>query len=73
MKTLQESININEARQLEYHVAFSDTRDEEGIPYGVTILVDKEHQKDFERFLKEEELNIFDHATAYSHNWLGEY
>lgn len=73
MKSLQESLNINEARQLQYRVSFNDTKDEEGLPYGVTILVDKEYQKDFERFLEKEEMNIFAHAAADTHNWAGEY
>lgn len=58
---IQESI-VNEARQIEYRVAFIGTADEDGVPYGVSIFVDKEYQRDFEKFLENEQDNIFEHA-----------
>ena len=54
--------SINEARQIDYSVAFIGTQDEDGIPYPVMIYVDKEYQKDFEKFLEFEEGHIFEHA-----------
>ena len=58
--------NINEARQIEYYVAFLGTKDvnNDDLPYTATILVDKANQKDFERFLEAEEGNIFEHAEG---------
>lgn len=56
--------NVNEARQIEYRVAFIGTRDEDGLPYSVSILVDKEYQRDFENFLDNEQDNIFAHAEG---------
>jgi hypothetical protein len=67
MKTLtnkiQESI-VNEAQQVEYHVSFLTTKDEEGIPYTVRILVDKKYQRNFENFLDNEQDNIFYHVDG---------
>lgn len=60
---LQESI-VNEAREVEYHVSFLTTKDEEGIPYTVRILVDKKYQRNFENFLDNEQDNIFYHAEG---------
>lgn len=61
---LNGSASINEARQISYRVAFLDPKDSEGLPFGVEILVDKEHQKAFEQFLNKEEGNIFEHAEG---------
>lgn len=67
MKTLtnkiQESI-VNEAQQIEYQVSFLTTKDEDGIPYTVRILVDKKYQRNFENFLDNEQDNIFYHAEG---------
>ena len=67
MKSLEQQISesiINEARQVEYRVAFLDPKDSEGLVFGVSILVDKEHQKAFEKYLEEEEGNTFAHAEG---------
>ena len=55
---------INEAQQIEYHVSFLTTKDEDGIPYTVKILVDKKYQRNFENFLDNEQDNIFYHAEG---------
>lgn len=55
---------IDEARQIEYRVAFLGPKDSEGLTFGVDILVDKENQKAFEQFLNQEEGNIFEHAEG---------
>lgn len=60
---IQESI-VNEAREVEYHVSFLTTKDEEGIPYTVRILVDKKYQRNFENFLDNEQDNIFYHVDG---------
>lgn len=64
LKDLIQKSMVNEARQIEYRVAFIGTRDEDGLPYGVSILVDKEYQRDFENFLDNEQDNIFAHADG---------
>lgn len=66
MKTLQESISINEAREVEYRVAFIGFEDEEGLPPTVTILVPREHARAFDDFLEKEQDNIFSHAEGNS-------
>ena len=66
MKTLQESISINEAREVEYRVAFISFEDEEGLPPTVTILVPREHARAFDDFLEKEQDNIFSHAEGNS-------
>lgn len=60
---IQESI-VSEAQQVEYHVSFLTTKDEDGIPYTVKILVDKKYQRNFENFLDNEQDNIFYHAEG---------
>lgn len=62
MKNLNEM--INEARQVEYRVAFTGCLDRESLPISVTILVDKEDQKWFESYLEEEQDNTFMHAMG---------
>lgn len=62
MKSLNEM--INEARQVEYRVAFIGCLDRESMPIAVSILVDKEDQKWFESYLEEEQGNVFMHAEG---------
>lgn len=67
MKDLKEAMNealVNEARQIEYRVAFVGCLDRESIPISVSILVDRENQKWFELFLQEEQDNIFMHVDG---------
>ena len=64
MKTLQESININEAREIKYRVTFLGFDDEDGLPPTVTILVPREHARAFDNFLEKEQDNIFGHAEG---------
>lgn len=67
MKTLSQYISegtINEARQINYRVSLIDVHDEEGLPIAVDIVVDKEYQKSFEKWLEDEQDNIFDHAEG---------
>ena len=65
MKTLVESIHsVNEAREVQYRVAFLDFLDEEGLPPTVTISVPREHVRMFEKFLEDQEGNIFMHAEG---------
>lgn len=57
-------IKLNEAKQEEYRVSFLDVADSDGIPMTVTILVDKQYSKMFEKFLKDQQDNIFSHAEG---------
>ena len=60
MKNLKESL-IKEAKQIEYSASLINTEDKEGLPISVSILVDKEHQKNFEAWAEELEGVIFSH------------
>lgn len=55
---------LNEARKIEYRVALNDVLDEDELPISVTISVEKEYQRVFEKWLNEEEGNIFTHADG---------
>ena len=62
MKTLKSV--LNEARQIEYRVAVNSVHDSEDLPVTVTIMVDKEHQKSFEKWLEDQQDNEFSHAEG---------
>lgn len=67
MKSLTEAINtnINEAREVEYQVAFLGfNNDEDDLPTTVKILVPREHARAFDNFLENERYNIFMHAEG---------
>lgn len=59
MKTIQEK--ITEGRQVTFRVAFNDFVDSEGLPIGVSILVDSQDAEAFDKFGEQEEGNIFAH------------
>lgn len=63
MKNLKESL-ITEAKQIEYRVSLADVLDKENLPISVSILIDKDDQKSFEKWLEEEESNLFLHACG---------
>lgn len=63
MKTLKDSL-IMEAREIEYRVAFSDLKDSDGLPFTVTILVEKQYQRVFENWLENEQDNTIFHAEG---------
>lgn len=62
MKTIGEF--INESMPQWFEVAFNGFVDKEGLPVGVTILVDREYAKAFDKFLEKEEGGIFAHADG---------
>ena len=67
MKDLKEAMNealVNEARQIEYWVMVNAVEDNDGLPVTVTILVDKEYQKSFEKWLENQQDNEFGHAEG---------
>lgn len=55
---------IKEAREIEYRVQIDGVQDSEGLPVTVSILVEKEYQKSFEKWLESEEGNTFGHAEG---------
>ena len=57
-------MKLNEAKQEEYRVSFLDVADSDGIPMTVTLLVDKQYSKMFEKFLEDQQDNIFSHAEG---------
>ena len=63
MKLITERF-VNESREIEYHVAFLDTKDSDGIPFTVRIFVDKNNQLEFENWLENERDNLIAHASA---------
>lgn len=67
MKTLSNYIkesSVNEAREINYRVQLADVLDDEDLPITITMVVEKEYQKQFEKWLENEEGNIFLHATG---------
>jgi hypothetical protein len=65
MKHLVETININEARNLEYRVSFTNLTDAEYLPITVTItLDDRDSVKPFEAYLRKELDNTIFHAEG---------
>lgn len=56
--------NINEDRQVEYRCQLLPVLGVDGIPTGITILVDKKDQRNFEKWLETEEANLFAHAEG---------
>lgn len=64
MKTLKSYIKESNSNTVNYTVAFAGCKDAEGIPMSATISVSKENSKSFEKFLKDEEGNIFSHAEG---------
>ena len=67
MKPIKDSIEeamVNEASQVQFRVAFNDFKDADGLPVGVSILVDRENAEEFKKFLEKEEGNMFAHADG---------
>ena len=61
MKSL--SKYLTEARQIEYQAALNEVRDSEDLPITISILVDKDDQKNFEKWLEDQQDNLFSHAA----------
>ena len=62
MKSL--SKYLTEARQIEYQAALNEVRDSEDLPITISILVDKDDQKNFEKWLEDQQDNLFSHAAG---------
>ena len=63
MKPITERF-VNESREIEYRVAFIDTKDSGGIPFTVRIFVDPRNKMDFENWLENERDNSIAHAEG---------
>lgn len=62
MKSL--SKYLTEARQIEYQVALNEVHDSEDLPITISILVEKDDQKNFEKWLEDQQDNLFSHAEG---------
>jgi len=60
------SINnkINESKQIEYRVSLIDVKDENDLPISISILVENKDVENFEKWLNDQEDNIFAHAAG---------
>ena len=63
MKPITERF-VNESREIEYHVAFLDTKDSDGIPFTVRIYVEPRNKENFENWLENERDNSIVHASG---------
>jgi len=66
---LNESLDINEAREEIYSVAFIGLDDKDGLPLTVQVHVPNEYAKDFEKYLKKEADNSIAHADGLTNNF----
>lgn len=70
MKSAEEYIQslVTEAQApagtIPYTTNFIGTKDEDGIPYTVTIYVPRKYKADFEKFAEKEQDNIFQHMDG---------
>lgn len=62
MKKLKDM--VNEAREGYYHVSLAGVKDSDGLPVNVTIMIDRDNKKEFEKWLEAEEGNTFLHAEG---------
>ncbi len=62
MKSINEL--IKESNQVKYRVALIGCTDKEDLPISVSILVDADNAKAFEKFLEDEQDNLFAHADG---------
>lgn len=63
MKTLKDCF-INEAKQTEYKVCFVDCVNEDNLPVNISVFVDNDDVEAFEKYLNDEQDNIFAHAVG---------
>ncbi len=55
---------INESKQTQYTVSLIDVKDKEEIPISVSIMVNNEDINEFEKWLNNQEGDIFAHASG---------
>lgn len=64
MKSITDYIPVSEAREITYHVAIIDVKDKEGIPPTIKMVCPAQFQKEFEKWLEDEQDNTFAHAEG---------
>lgn len=63
MKTINQKITESK-NTVKYSVSFIGNKSTAGGPIDATILVDKADAKEFEKYLEDEQDNIFQHAEG---------
>ena len=63
MKTIKSRL-INEAREVEYRVAILDVKDRDDLPCTITMRVPAECAKNFEKWLEDNQDELFAHAEG---------
>ena len=63
MKTIKSRL-IDEAREVEYRVAVPDVKDREGLPCTITMKVPADCTKNFEKWLEDNQDDLFAHAEG---------
>lgn len=64
---------INESsKAVEFSVAFNGTKDNEGLPFSVKILVDPKYKDAFKKYLEEEKDNTVYMAEDWNGDPIGE-
>lgn len=60
------SINnyINESKQMHYRVSINAVNDSKGLPVDASIIIDAKDKLAFEKFLIDEQDNIFIHVNG---------
>ena len=60
---------INESiKAVEFNVSFNGTKDKEGLPFSVKVLVESEYKEAFKKYLEEEK----DNTVYMAEDWNGE-
>ena len=60
---------INESiKAVEFNVSFNGTKDKEGLPFSVKVLVEPEYKEAFKKYLEEEK----DNTVYMAEDWNGE-
>ena len=63
MKTIKSRL-IDEAREVEYRVAVLDVKDRDDLPYTITMKVPADCVKNFEKWLEDNQDDLFAHAEG---------
>ena len=66
---IEESMSLNEARQESYQVQFIGPADIDNMPFSVTVLVDRENARAFQKWMEDEQDNIVARASVNTNNW----
>lgn len=64
MKNINKFLYERGPAKVTYQVAFSNCKDNSGLPVSAQILIDQENVKEFEKYLADNEGEIFAHAEG---------